>query len=185
MRSQLSKLYRGAEVLAAFSLVTIAILVIAQVSGRILDGVLKLFGHDPIGLLVPSLAEIAGFLLIAASFLALAGTLRHAAHIRVSLLLSFAPQGLRRWMETLVLTFALALILFFTWNSILLVIDSWKFNEVSFGIIAIPLWIPQTTMAAGFAVFAIALLDDLLLTLGGGTASYVKEEADKGIEGVE
>lgn len=185
MRPLLSRLYQAAEILAAACLVVIAGMVLLQVLGRLADGALQLSGYEAIGFLVPSLAEIAGFLLVGASFLALASTLRHAVHIRVSLAVSHAPPLLRKLMETLVLVLGLAFVSYFGWNAIGLALDSYTYDEVSFGIIAVPLWIPQAVMAAGLIIFAISLLDDLLLQLTGKMPSYIEAEAGKGIEGSE
>ncbi|HEX5779422.1 MAG TPA: TRAP transporter small permease, partial [Xanthobacteraceae bacterium] len=76
MRRLLDHLYELSLYAAATCLVLIATLVGAQVIGRAYDVLLILFGSRPYGFLVPSLAEFAGFLLGAASFLALAGTLK-------------------------------------------------------------------------------------------------------------
>ena len=48
---------------------------------------------DAIGLQVPSLAEIGGFLFVAAAFLALPATLRAAGHVRVTMLAKALPEG--------------------------------------------------------------------------------------------
>jgi len=42
--------------------------------------------------------------------------------------------------------------------------QSHEFEDVSQGIDATPLWIPQLSMAIGTVVLVIALLDDLILT---------------------
>ncbi|GGB35993.1 C4-dicarboxylate ABC transporter permease [Roseibium aquae] len=172
MRAVLNRLYSGALGLAAICLVMIAALVVAQVSGRIIDGARSALGLDPWGLLVPSLAEFAGFLLVGASFLALAGTLRGGAHIRVSILLQSVPSGIARFLDLWSLLAAFSLTAFFTWQAALLALDSFQFNEVSFGIIPVPLVIPQSVMTAGLLVFTVSLLDDLITVLRGGQASF-------------
>jgi len=172
MRAVLNRLYSGALGLAAICLVMIALLVVAQVGGRIIDGARSFAGLEPWGLLVPSLAEFAGFLLVGASFLALAGTLRGGAHIRVSILLQSVPAKVARFLDVWSLLSAFALSAFFTWQAALLALDSFQFNEVSFGIIPVPLVIPQSVMTAGLFVFSVALLDDLITVLRGGRASF-------------
>jgi len=42
-----------------------------------------------------------------------------------------------------------------------------KFEEISQGVDATPLWIPQLSMAFGSVVLLIALLDDLVMTMLG------------------
>ena len=46
-----------------------------------------------------SLNEICGYLLAGASFLALAGTLKAGAHIRVTMVLGALSEGARRYVE--------------------------------------------------------------------------------------
>lgn len=185
MRTALDVLYRLAQALAATCLVAIAGLVVLQVLFRIVDGARKAFGLDPVGLLVPSLAEICGFLLVGASFLALAATLRRGDHIRVSLMLQHMPAGLARIFEVWCLLVAVSLSAYFTWYSGAQALDSHKFHEVSIGIIPIPLVWPQSVMTFGLVVFTISLLDDLVMTLLGNKPSYesaVKGEAWEGGE---
>ena len=61
---------------------------------------------------------------------------------------------------------------FFTWNTILLVADSIEYGEVSYGMIPVPLWIPQSFMALGLIVLTIALVDDIVRVLRGKKPSY-------------
>ncbi|CTQ53078.1 TRAP-type C4-dicarboxylate transport system, small permease component [Roseibium album] len=185
MRKTLNALYQASTVLAACCLVVIASLVVLQVLGRLLDGARNLLGFEPIGLLVPSLAEIAGFLLVGASFLALAGTLRNGDHIRVSILLQAAPPFAARVLNTWAVAVAFSLAAFFTWHAGWLAFDSYSYNEVSFGIIPIPLVFPQALMTLGLLVFAIALLDDLLHALTGHAPSFETAVSDDLIEGKE
>lgn len=185
MRVFFNALYRLSAGLAAACLVAIATLVVLQVSGRLIDGFRKLVGFEPLGLLVPSLAEIAGFLLVGASFLALAATMRMGDHIRVSILLQHLPGSLSRMFEIWCLGVALVFVSFFAWHAAWLVYDSVVYNEVSFGIIPIPLWIPQLVMTAGIVIFAISLLDDFVCALQGKPASYTIADRSDAIEGVE
>lgn len=185
MRTALDALYRLAGALAATSLVIIALMVAVQVLGRIIDGARAMVGLDPYGLLVPSLAEIAGFLLAAASFLALASTLRHGVHIRVNILLQQLPDRVARFLEIWVLGVATFIMGYFAWNAFLMVLDSYTFHEVSFGIIPVPLWIPQGVMTAGLAVFVVSLLDDLVMALLGREPSYFAAEREASVEGME
>ncbi|MEO9528000.1 TRAP transporter small permease [Roseibium sp.] len=185
MRKALNALYQASTVLAACCLAVIASLVVLQVLGRLLDGARTFLGLDPLGLLVPSLAEIAGFLLVGASFLALAGTFRNGDHIRVSMLLQSAPPVLARLLNIWAVAAALGLASFFSWNAGWLAFDSYVYNEVSFGIIPIPLVYPQTVMTLGLVVFTVALLDDLILLLTGHAPSFETVEKSDPIEGME
>ncbi|MCC5779334.1 TRAP transporter small permease [Nitratireductor sp. B36] len=176
MRKTLNGLYGAAEWLAMAALGVIALMVFAQVLGRVIDTVMGLFGLPPFGFLVPSLAEIAGFLLVGASFMALAGSLRGGAQIRVTLGLTAMPDRMRQMAEVFVLVIGAALSGFFFYYASKLAFDSYRFNELSYGIIAVPLWIPQAVMALGVGVFTLALLDDLFAALAGRPPSYLANE---------
>lgn len=160
LRRGLDRLYRLSLVAAALALLAILVIVLVQVAFNLLDRALQLSGAVPVGLLIPSYAEIAGYLLAAASFLALAGSFRAGAHIRVNLLLRRLPAGLRHWFELGCLTLALAVALLFLWFFGHLAWGSFRFGDVSPGLIAIPLWLPQAVMTLGLLVFAIALADE-------------------------
>ena len=178
LRRWLEWLYDASGVAAAVALVAICLLVAAQVTLRLADNLAFLVIGERYGLMIPSVAEIAGFLLAAASFLALAHAFRHGAHIRVNLLISRLPGPLRWGMEVFSLAVALGLTVFFGWNVWLMVVDSYTFGEVSYGIVAIPLWIPQSAMLLGVAIFAIAIADDLIAVLRGRTPSYERAARD-------
>lgn len=178
MRAILDGLYRASSAAAAICLCLISGLVLIQVFGRILDAAMRAMNLPVAGITVPSLNEIAGFLFVAATFLALAATLRKADHIRVSMLIKAVPQSVRRLLEAVVLVIGTGLAAFAAYHAVAQVADSIAFSTVSFGVIPIPLWIPQTALAAGLIVFAIALADELVSVLTAGAPSYqLYEEA--------
>lgn len=185
MRKALNSLYQASTALAACCLVVIASLVVFQVLGRLFDGARKLLGMEPLGMQVPSLAEIAGFLLVGASFLALAGTFRNGDHIRVSILLQALPSALARFLNVWAIAVACALAGYFTWHAGWLAFDSYSYNETSYGIIPIPLVYPQIIMTLGLLVFSISLFDDLVQILAAGQPSFEAVVKDDPIEGKE
>lgn len=174
MRTALDLIYRSALWLSAFCIVAIAIIVGLQLFGRLTDKVLGLLGLPAYGFIVLSEAEIAGYLLAAASFLALAGTLKANAHIRVAMLLTMLSEGARRWAEVWALGFCFAFSAFMTWQLASFAYYSWKFNEVSPGLVAVPLLYPQAAMAGGALLLAVAFADELLTVMGGGRPSIHK-----------
>jgi TRAP-type C4-dicarboxylate transport system permease small subunit len=179
MRTVLDRVYGGALALASLCIVAIAVLVLVQVVGRLIDRVALWIGASPLGITVPSLAEIGGFLFVGAAFLALAGTLRAAGHVRVTMLLAgLGPTG-KRVMGGVVLVAATALAGFATWNSALQALDSYQFDAVSFGMIRIPLWLPQGVMTLGLGVLLIALLDDLVALVLGDDPAFARAEEAK------
>ncbi|MGE3147330.1 MAG: TRAP transporter small permease [Pseudorhodoplanes sp.] len=176
MRSLLDGLYRLALWLSALCLVAIAVMVGAQLAGRIVDGALKLVGLPVYGLVILSLSEIAGYLLAAASFLALAGTLKAGAHIRVTMLLSALAERPRRHVELFAFGATAAFCVYMTWNIGRFAYVSWRFNEVSPGLIPVPLAIPQVAMTAGIAIMTVALIDEFVAILAGGRPSFRASE---------
>ena len=172
MRRALDAFYAGCGWAAAGFIVAICATVTAQVVLNTLDKTLGALGFARAGLSIPSYADFTGFFLAAASFLALAATLRAGAHIRVTLLIGRLGPRAARAMDALALAAALAVAAWFAWFAALLVRDSWMFGDLSPGIVAVPLWIPQAAMALGLAALAVALADELARVLGGAPPSY-------------
>ena len=175
MRALLDALYRLSGALAAVFLAAIAVLILAQIIGRFFN------------VFVPSANDFAGFSMAASSFLALAYTFRAGGHIRVTLVILRLPRRLRRRFDLGSLALAAALIAYFSWHAVLLAIDSWTYDDLSDGLIAVPLWIPQCGMALGLIVLSVALVDELVQVLRGRQPSYdraedalLAEPADKG-----
>jgi TRAP-type C4-dicarboxylate transport system permease small subunit len=178
----LDLIYAASLVASAAALVTIAVLVFAQIGGRILDRILVASGAEVIGFQVPSLAEIGGFLFVGAAFLALPATLKGAGHVRVTMLAQALPEAGARVVTLIVLAAGLALALFAAWHSGVQVQDSWAFNSVSFGMVRVPLWIPQGVMTLGLGLFALALADELVLALSGRTPGFRAAEAARSVD---
>ncbi|HUP30583.1 MAG TPA: TRAP transporter small permease [Usitatibacter sp.] len=155
MRKALDFTYDAAGYLAAFFMVGILLMVLASVVGRLAG--FNLRGSD----------AYAGYCMAAASFLALAHTLKRGEHIRVTLFLDRFGGRLRRpleiWSHLAGAVFCGSLAFF----SIRLAILSREFNDISQGNDATPLWIPQIGMALGSVVLFIAMVDDLVQVLRG------------------
>lgn len=173
MRILLDGFYRGCGVLAAVFLVAIAVAVLLQVGANLLDWALALVTGRPLGLMVPSYAEFTGFFLSASSFLALAYTLGHGGHIRVSLVVSRLKGRARRGAELAVCLLGTILSGYFTYYAVDLTYDSWRFNDLSSGIVPAPLWIPQGSMAIGLLALTAALAEEAVRVLKGDMPLYV------------
>lgn len=171
-RRLLDGLYRLSGGFAALFILAIVVLVMGQVVLNSVDRIATLFTGSAIGLTIPSYADFTGFFLAAASFLALAYTLREGAHIRVTLITGRLPATLDRFVEMFAVAAALATTLFITWYTISLTLESYEYDDMSAGMVAVPLWIPQSSMCVGSLVLAIALTDDLVALLRGRQASW-------------
>jgi len=176
MRRTLDRLYDGALWLAAATFALIAVLVLLQILGRLTDRAARLVDLPPPGLTIPSLAEFGAFLFTGATFLGLAGTLRAGSHVRVKLLIRALPTAASRWLGVVVSASAAGLAAFATWSSAAQALDSLAFGSVSYGVIPIPLAIPQGVMTAGLALFCISLLDAALTLARGGIPAHEAAE---------
>lgn len=155
MRRALDRLYLTSGQAAALALFTILALVIVQMVARWM------------GLLFKGGAQYAGYAMAATSFLAMAYTFNHAAHIRVSLFVNAAGRW-RRGVEIWCYTLAALAGGFLAWYAVKATRLSYRINDISQGQDATPLWIPQTFMAIGAVIFAIALIDNLIRLLATG-----------------
>lgn len=178
MRRVLEWFYSASGAVAAGFLCLILITVLAQVALNVADRVWEVLTGAPVGLLIPSYADFAGYFLACATFFALAYSLRRGAHIRVNLVLLRFSERWRQAAEIWCAGLAAAFTLFFLWYAVNLAHDSWRFGDVSTGLVAIPIWLPQTAMCFGIAALAVATLDSFLTALMGGTPPYAEQEAD-------
>jgi TRAP-type C4-dicarboxylate transport system permease small subunit len=161
MRSPLDPLYRLTAFLAVTALVGIAAIILADVT-------LRQFGGQ-----IRSSDDFAGFALVATGMLGLAPTYRRGDHIRVGLVIDRLTGGPRRAVEILCLGFGVLAIGWASWWAGRFAFDSWRFHEVSQGLVAVPLWIPQFFMFFGLLVLLVAMLEDLLRVIVGGSPSYM------------
>lgn len=173
MRRILDRIYKASEVLAALFIVGICLIVLVQVVFNIIDKVAVALGAEAIGLVLPSYAELTGNFLAAATFFALAGALNHGAHIRVTLLIRNLSHSWHKLVEGWCCTMGLVMAGYFAYWSANLAYESWKFDDLSPGILPIPVWIPQLPMTIGLVCLTIAFADSLFKVLRGAEPLYV------------
>jgi TRAP-type C4-dicarboxylate transport system permease small subunit len=160
----LDRLFTWSGYLAGVFLVTIAILVVAQILAR-------LFNKQ-----IPSADEFAGYCLAASSFLGLAYSFRSGSHIRVTLLTDRLSTQIQRILMLLVLTFTIIMIAVWAYNSLSMVYESWKFKDMSTGILKYPIWIPQLSMGVGVTLFCLAIIEDLVNVMRGIEPNFEKNK---------
>ena len=112
---------------------------------------------------MPGTDAYAGYAMAGAGFLALAHTLKHNEHIRVTLIIGKLQGSARRAIELWALTVAVLLAGLLTYYAWHLAWQSHSFNDVSTSNDATPLWIPQILMGIGSTVLLIALVDEWVL----------------------
>ena len=158
MTFKFDKLYRLGAWGAAACMVAICALIALQVTFRLVDALLVLVGQERLGVSITGVSEMASYLLVGATFLGLAYTFVHHAHIRVTLLISRLPSAVRVWFEVFGLIIALVISVLLAYG---LARESLEYNDVSSGFLSIPLWIPQVVLAVGVGLLALALLEAL------------------------
>jgi TRAP-type C4-dicarboxylate transport system permease small subunit len=80
------------------------------------------------------------------------------------------------------LVVATLLVGLFAWFTCDMAVTSYQLGDVSQGLVPVPLWVPQSGMALGLVVLAIAFVDDLVATLRGRPTSYADTEARRAAE---
>ncbi len=166
MRRLLEVLYSVSSTLAALFMCAIAVLILSQTIGR------------PFGVVVPDANELAGFCFAAITFLALAPTFRAGGHIRVTLFTSKLAPAAQRWLEICTLVLALALVAYLAWWTVDLARGSFAYGDVSPGVLAFPLWIPQAAMAFGLIMMTLCIAEILFDVVQGKAAPYHGKEGE-------
>ena len=165
MRKFLDGLYGAAAWLAGLAMIGILLMVLLTILSRL------------IGFSAPGTDAYAGYAMAGAGFMALASTFKKGEHIRVTLLLGALKGHALKVMEVTALLIATVLAGFLAFYSTRLTWQSWEIEDISVGIDATPMWIPQVFMALGTIIFFIALLDELVLELRGKRQTAVNEDA--------
>jgi len=153
LNRNLNKLYKLAGYIASIFLVLIAVFILIGISSRIF------------GFYIRGLAEYSGYCMAAASFFALAYTFVEGGHIRITLFLEklsgFKKDIIEIWCLIIASIFSGYLAFYF----IKMLIISYKFQERSEGADEILIWIPQTSVAIGSAIFCISVFHQLVLKI--------------------
>ena len=162
VRSLLDGVYLLSGWLAGFFLFLIFLLMMGLSLGR----------H--VGVNIPAGDDFAAWSMAALGFLGLAHTFKSGDLIRVGLILDQLSASARRPIEILCLSIGTAVIGFFAWHAVHMTYDSYLFNDVSGGVVAVPLWIPQIGYSLGLTILAVAFVDELVHVLGGHQPRYEK-----------
>jgi TRAP-type C4-dicarboxylate transport system permease small subunit len=165
MRRLLNALYAGSAWLAALSMVGVLLMVMLTIISRFF------------GFAAPGTDAYAGYAMAGAGFMALASTLKAGEHIRVTLILGMLKGRAYKALELAALGIATLLSGFLAFYASRLVWQSWEIEDISVGIDATPLWIPQIFMALGTLVFFIAFCDELILEIRGQRKASSTQDA--------
>jgi TRAP-type C4-dicarboxylate transport system permease small subunit len=173
MRLFLDRLYLVSGWLAGLFLLAIFVLMLMLSGGR------------PLGIYIPAGDDLVAWCMAATAFLGLAHTFRSGEMIRVGLLIDRFEGRTRQTIEVVALIFGVAFIGFFSWHAVRLTYDSWRFNDMAQGVLAVPLWIPQLGYSLGLVILFIAFVDELVHVARGGVPRYEKPKPKTAEEAVE
>lgn len=159
----LTRLIRGLGTacgyLAAGFLAAIAIATLLQIAARQMGRALET-------------TELSGFFLAASTFLGLAYTFVRGGHVRIGLVSQFAGSGLRRGFEIWACLVALSVMGFMSWHMVAFTVETFRFGDLSPGLMAMPLWIPQAGVSFGLLVMLLAVFEQMLVILSGRDPDY-------------
>jgi TRAP-type C4-dicarboxylate transport system permease small subunit len=167
LRRFLDRLYDAAGAAAAVCLASIAAVMLAQAAMR------------ELGYLFRGADDIVGWLCAASAFLALGHTFRRGELVRVGIVIDHLPPRVRRPVGIGALFIAVAFVAYMAYAVLRFVYESWAFKEVAQGLIEIPIWIPQMSFVLGVLVLLVAVVDEFIVMLRGGTPAFEAAEEDR------
>lgn len=148
--------------------ITACLLLLAMVVVMFLAIVMRQFG-----VLIPGSEEIATFSMVGVAFLGLPGVYSAGMHIRVETIYSRLPTSKQKALDIWCLAVASAVCVVFVYFTGLLVWDSFRLGDAAFGLLPIPLWIPQLPMPLGLGLLVLVMLDDIVRLVNGEKASFL------------
>jgi TRAP-type C4-dicarboxylate transport system permease small subunit len=92
----------------------------------------------------------------------------------MTLVIEAAPARARRTMELAAIAAGLVGSGYAAFWVVRSVYDSWRYQEMTTGLLVMPLWIPQIGFALGAILMFLALVDELIAVARGATPSYVQ-----------
>jgi TRAP-type C4-dicarboxylate transport system permease small subunit len=173
LRRCLDGLYLFAGYLAGAFMVAIFVLMMGISIGR------------EINMNIPAGDDFVSWCMAAMAFLGLAHTFRHGEMIRVGLIIDLI-EGPKRWyVEMFCLLLGCGFVGFFAYYAVQMNWQSWKFNDMSGGVVVVPLWIPQLGYSGGLVILLVAFIDELVHVAMGGEPRYEKPKPTTAEEVVE
>lgn len=162
MRRVLNLAFTAAGHAAALFVLAIFLLMVLAAAGRLAEW--------PVG----AVNDVVSWCCAAAAFLAMPDAFKNGDFVRVTLVLDRLPAALKRRLEVVALTIAAVAVGYLAWWAGAYTLESWEFNDMATGMVALPMWIPQLSLVVGAGLFALAVLDELWLVLQGHKPTYVR-----------
>jgi TRAP-type C4-dicarboxylate transport system permease small subunit len=160
MRRWLDRLYDGSAYCGAFFVCAIFVVMIGGALTR------------PMGISLSGNDDLVSWMCAAAAFLPMASAFRRGDFVRMLLVLDKLPAAQRHYSELLALLIALLASAVLAGWATYGVYESWRYDEMSIGLLVIPIWIPQLPFAIGAIILLIAVADELVAVLQGRRPAY-------------
>lgn len=119
-------------------------------------------GRKIFAVTVPGATEFNTLLLVVLIYLGLAGTQARFAHFSVEALVGLLPPNVARWIAVVTTVLSLLFVGIIGWLSGRLAWNSVATGEISFGIIAFPIWPSRIAIAVGLLLLFLQLLVQLV-----------------------
>ena len=162
MRRFLDRMYDAGGALGAVFVALICVLMIAQ-------SVLR-----ELGIRTGAVNDVVSWFCAAAAFFAMAHAFKHGDFVRVTLRLEKVGAATRRKLELVSLAIGCVSTGYLCWSAVKFTYESWEFNDMAQGLLAIPMWIPQLSFALGSILLLVAVVDEFIIVLRGGVPTFVR-----------
>lgn len=160
MRRWLDRLYDGSAYCGAFFVCAIFVVMIGGALTR------------PMGISLSGTDDLVSWMCAAAAFLPMASAFRRGDFVRMLLVLDKLSPARRRFGEIVALMVAFVASAILAGWATFGVYESWRYDEMSIGLLVVPIWIPQLSFAIGASILLIAVADELLAVLRGRRPAY-------------
>jgi len=160
MRRWLDLLYQSSAYCGAFFVFAIFVVMIGGAATR------------PLGISLTGTDDLVSWMCAAAAFLPMASAFRRGDFVRMLLVLDQLAPPRRRIAEIIALLIALVASAVLAGWATFGVYESWRYDEMSIGLLVVSIWIPQLSFAIGSIVLLIAVVDELVAVLRGNRPAY-------------
>ena len=154
MRRWLNLVYNTSLALAACFVIGIFVLMIGEPVFR------------KLGSYITGANELVGWFCAAAGFLALPATFKRGDMVRVGFVVDRLPAAVRKPVLIGCLLIALVFVSYMVHAVAGYLWSGWRSEENTQGMIEIAVWIPQSSFLLGAALLWVAIVDELVCTLG-------------------
>ncbi len=149
-------------------------------AGLFLLGTFGLMVFEPVfrwfGSYITGAGELVGWFCAAAGFLALPATFHRGDMIRVGLLVDRLPPALRKPVLLACLAIGWVFVSYMLWAVAAYLWEGWRTQEVTQGMLVVPVWVPQLSFLVGVAVLWVAIVDEAVRALAAPPADLVAEK---------